>query len=129
MGEMARRKRDPCRAIADCPVPGARVAIVRASICTSPPAPVPQVRRHREPWRSRQARPGAKNGPECDQVGIGAAVRLCVSVIRAEELFRTLIGQVFDGIDIVAACIKSVVRNSLGVLVGQEVGHGALRRQ
>ena len=71
----------------------------------------------------------SENGPEGDQVGIRSAVRLGIGVRGAEELAGPLVRQVLDRIDIVAAGVEAVVRNAFGVLVGQQVGHGALGRQ
>ena len=85
--------------------------------------------RRQELGHGGQLDPGSQDGPERHEVGIGATVRLGIGVRRAEELAGPLVGQVLDRIDIVAAGIEAVVRNALGVLVGQEVGHGALGRQ
>ncbi len=71
----------------------------------------------------------SEDGPEGDEVGIRAAVRLGIGVRRAEELAGPLVRQVLDRIDVVAAGVESVVGNPFGVLVGQQVGHGALGRQ
>lgn len=56
-------------------------------------------------------------------------MRLGIGVASPEKLASPLIGQVFDRVDVVAPGIKPVMRDSLGILVGQEVGHRALRRQ
>ena len=73
--------------------------------------------------------PRPQDGPEGDEVGVGAAVRLGIGVGRAEELAGPLVGQVLDRIDVVAAGVEPVMRDPLGVLVGQEVAHGALGGQ
>ncbi len=73
--------------------------------------------------------PGPQDGPEGHEIGVGAAVRLGIGVGRAEELARPLVGQVLDRVDVVTPGIEPMMRNPLGVLVGQEVGHGALGRQ
>ena len=72
---------------------------------------------------------GAQYGPESHEIRIGTAMRLGVCVPRAEKLASPLVRQVFDRVDIVATGIEPVMRDALGVLVGQEVGHRALGRQ
>ena len=77
----------------------------------------------------RQLDPGPEDGPEGDEVGVGPAVRLGVGVLGAEELAGPRIGQVLDRVDVVAAGVEPVVGDALGVLVGQQVAHRALRGQ
>ena len=71
--------------------------------------------------------PGAEDRPEGDEVGVGAAVRLGVGVVGSEQLAGAGVGQVLDRVDVVAAGVEPTVRDALGVLVGQQVAHGALR--
>ena len=70
-----------------------------------------------------------QDSPERHQVGIGTAVRLGIRVRRAEELFGTLVGQIFNRVDVVAPRIEPVMGNPLGIFIGEQVRHGALRRQ
>ena len=72
---------------------------------------------------------GPEDGPEGDEVRVGAAVRLGIGVGGAEELAGAGVGQVLDRVDVVAAGVEPVMGDALGVLVGQQVGHGALGRQ
>ena len=56
-------------------------------------------------------------------------MRLGVGVLGAEQLAGPGVGQVLDGVDVVAAGVEPAVRDALGVLVGQQVAHGALHGQ
>jgi hypothetical protein len=55
-------------------------------------------------------------------------MRLDKSVLRAEKLAGLLTGIFFDGVDVIAPGIESMVRKPLRILVGEEVGHRALSR-
>ena len=84
-GSGGRRNSSPCPAAAGFPG--------RAGACSSPPRR--QLRRDWSgPASSRAGRldPGVQDGPVGDQVGVGAAVRLHVGVVAAEELARLLAG-------------------------------------
>ena len=60
-------------------------------------------------------------------VGLGAAVRLDVDVLRAgEELEGSLLGEPLDDVDVLAAAVVALAGQALGVLVGQPA---ALRLQ
>lgn len=68
----------------------------------------------------------AQDGPEGDHVGIGAGVRLDVGVFGAEELLGFIAGGGFDAVDVFAAGVVAVVRETFGIFVGEEVAEGAL---
>jgi hypothetical protein len=68
--------------------------------------------------------PPGQDGPEGDQVGVDAAVRLDVGVVAAEQALGQLHGPALDGVDVVAAGVEAVPGRALGVLVRQPVAHG-----
>ena len=57
-------------------------------------------------------------------VGLRARVRLYVGVLRAEELFRPLNGQVFHLVHALAAAIVALAGITLGVFIGENRSHG-----
>lgn len=67
---------------------------------------------------------GGEDGPEGDQVGVDAGVRLGVGVLGAEELAGVLGGEGLDGVDVAAAGVEAAADGALGVLVAEPVAHG-----
>ena len=65
-----------------------------------------------------------KHGEINGHVGLRAAVRLHIDVLRAEESFGAIDGQLLGNIHILAAAIPAFPRITFGVFVGQ---HAALR--
>ena len=57
-------------------------------------------------------------------VGLRARVRLYVGVLRAEELFRPLNGQIFHLVHALAAAIVALAGITLGVFIGENRSHG-----
>ncbi len=57
-------------------------------------------------------------------VGLRTRVRLYVGVLRAEELFRPLNGQVFHLVHALAAAIVALAGITLGVFIGENRSHG-----
>ena len=74
-----------------------------------------------EAWRLDA---GGQDGPERDQVGVDARVRLDVRVRRTEQLAGVLGGHRLHGVDVLAAGVEAVPDGALGVLVGEPVAHG-----
>ena len=72
----------------------------------------------------RSLDPVGEDGPEGDQVGVDAGVRLGVRVLGPEQLAGVLGGQRLDGVDVLAAGVEAVPDGALGVLVGQPGAHG-----
>ena len=70
-----------------------------------------------------------ERGPEGDQVGVDAGVRLHVRVLRAEQLLGVLGGQRLDGVDVAAACVEAAADGALGVLVRQPAAHREQHRR
>src|SRR5437016_5257290 len=61
----------------------------------------------------------AKNGPEGDQVGVGTRMRLYVGMVASKQLADLLLCEAFDGIDIVAACIETMVSIAFCIFVSE----------
>ena len=53
-------------------------------------------------------------------VGLAAGVRLRVGPFSAEELFRTVTGQSFDRVDVIATAVVAPARVALRVFIGQD---------
>ena len=68
--------------------------------------------------------PLGEDGPEGDQVGVDARVRLDVGVRGAEQLAGVLGGERLDGVDVLAAGVEAAADGALGVLVAEPVAHG-----
>ena len=68
--------------------------------------------------------PVGEHGPEGDQVGVDAGVRLDVRVGGAEEGFGMVGGELLDGVDVLATGVEAVADRALGVLVGEPRAHG-----
>lgn len=64
-----------------------------------------------------------EDGPEGDEVGVDAGVRLDVGVPGAEELLGVLGGQGLDGVDVATAGVEAAADGALGVLVAEPVAH------
>ena len=45
-------------------------------------------------------------------MGVGTRVRLHVAVVRAEGFLRAVYGEVFDGVDMLAAAVETVSRTA-----------------
>ena len=70
-----------------------------------------------------------EDGPVRDEVGVGARVGLHIGVVCAEELAGQVGREALDGVDVVASGVEAVVRDALGVLVGEQVALGELHGQ
>jgi hypothetical protein len=79
---------------------------------------------HAGPLQGGALHAGGEDGPERDQVGVDAGVRLDVGVAGAEQLTGVLGGQRLDGVDVLAAGVEAVADGALGVLVAEPVAHG-----
>jgi len=64
-----------------------------------------------------------EDGPEGDEVGVDAGVRLDVGVAGAEELLGVLGGERLDSVDVAAAGVEAAADGALGVLVAEPVAH------
>lgn len=64
-----------------------------------------------------------ENGPEGDEVGVDAGVRLYIGVAGAEELAGVFGGEGLDGVDVAAAGVEAAADGALGVLVAEPVTH------
>ena len=67
--------------------------------------------------------PGGQDGPEGDQVGVDAGVRLRVGVRRPEQLARVLRSQRLHRVDVLTAGVEPVADRALGVLVREPGPH------
>ena len=65
-----------------------------------------------------------EDGPEGDQVGVDAGVRLDVGVPGAEEGLGVLGGEGLHGVDVAAAGVEAAADGAFGVLVAEPVAHG-----
>ena len=65
-----------------------------------------------------------EDGPEGDEVGVDAGVRLHVGVRGAEQFAGVLGGEGLDGVDVAAAGVEAAADGALGVLVAEPVAHG-----
>ena len=77
----------------------------------------------------RRLDPVGEHGPEGDEVGVDAGVRLDVGVGRAEEGFGVVGGELLDGVDVLAPGVEAVADRALGVLVGQPRAHREQHRR
>ena len=67
-----------------------------------------------------------EDGPGGDEVGVGTGVGLNVGGIAAKELLQFLLGEVFNGVDVVATGIETVVGISFGIFIGEQIAHRQL---
>ena len=65
-----------------------------------------------------------EDGPERDEVGVDARVRLDVGVRCAEQRLGVVGGERLDGVDVLAAGVEPVADGALGVLVAEPGAHG-----
>ena len=66
---------------------------------------------------------------EGDEVGVGAAVRLYVRVVRPEQLLSQRRRGSLDRVDVLAACVPALPRGALRVLVRHPLAHCQLDGQ
>ncbi|CAM5658340.1 hypothetical protein SGRIM128S_09792 [Streptomyces griseomycini] len=64
-----------------------------------------------------------EDGPERDEVGVDAGVRLDVGVAGAEQFLGVFGGERLDGVDVAASGVEAAADGALGVLVAEPVAH------